>query len=461
MRRRRSLLAAAGALVLLAAMLAPVAAPAYATMPRQAGQATTPIKHVIVLVQEGHSFDNYFGTYPGADGISSETCMPIDPTDARATSCVKPFRLGDRPVERLDSNATTFARQRNGGKMDGFVYALRRRAQNGALAMGYYDGDDIPLYWNIADNYVLFDRFFSSTPNDGISSRMYMVSGELGPSKNHIPTSGLDQRTVFDQLTERGISWKFYVQNYNPALTYRTVEQFGNSAQVARVPLLAFDRFIDDPALSGRIVDLEQFYEDLRNDTLPSVVYISSSTASEQAPSNIRSGPMLVRAMLNALMQSKAWDSSAFVITYDGWGGWYDHVDPPSVDEHGYGFRVPTMLVSPYARQGYIDHTTLDHASILKFIQENYGLPPLTTRAAKAASLTSAFDFAQPPRQARIISTERDVVPAPEPRRDVIYICYSAILIMAGAVFAWAIMSSGTRPGAQLAAQPGATQDPL
>ena len=469
MTRLRLLVLACGALVLSAALLAPLALPAGASAPIASGgaprtadvpQSKTPIKHFIVLMQEGHSSDNYFGTYPGADGISTETCMPIEPADAKANSCVKPFRLGDRPVENLDNNATIFAHQYNNGKMDGFVYALRRRAQNGALAMGYYDGYDIPLYWNIADNYVLFDRFFSSTPNNGIDSRMFWVAGQASSSATKIPTASLDQqRTIFDQLTERGISWKFYVQNYNPALTYRSVEQFGSSTQVARVPLLAFDRFIDDPKLSGNIVDLEQFYEDLRNDRLPSVVYISSSTSSEQAPSNLHAGTQLVRAMLNALMQSPAWDSSAFVITYDGWGGWYDHVVPPLVGENGYGFRVPAMLVSPYARQGYIDHTTLDHTSILKFIQENYNLPPLTTRAAKAASLTGAFDFAQAPRQAQLISTERNVVQAPEPRRDVIYICYSAILIIAGTVFAWAIISSGSRTRVPLAVQPGVSQD--
>jgi phospholipase C len=136
--------------------------------------------------------------------------------------------------------------------------------------------------------------------------------------------------------------------------------------------------------------------------------------------------------MLQALMQSDAWKSSAFFLTYDDWGGWYDHVPPPQVDDRGYGFRVPSLLISPYARKGQIDHTLLDHTSILKFIEENWDIPPLADRDAKANNFTSAFDFSSSPRPPVFIAATREV-PAPriQPRRIVIYAAYGAAMLFA------------------------------
>ncbi|MDW8005550.1 MAG: alkaline phosphatase family protein, partial [Thermomicrobium sp.] len=113
---------------------------------------------------------------------------------------------------------------------------------------------------------------------------------------------------------------------------------------------------------------------------------------------SIQAGQRFVRSLIQALMRSPYWWNSAFLVTYDDWGGWYDHVPPPQVDEYGYGFRVPAFLVSPYAKRGYIDSTTYDFTSILKFIEENWDLQPLAERDARATSITNAFDFDQPPR---------------------------------------------------------------
>lgn len=136
--------------------------------------------------------------------------------------------------------------------------------------------------------------------------------------------------------------------------------------------------------------------------------------------------------MIQMLMQSDAWESSALLITYDDWGGWYDHVAPPKVDEYGYGFRVPALLVSAYAHQGNIDHTLLDHTSILKFIGENWGIQPLAERDAKANNFLSAFDFTAPPREPMLISGSREAPdPFIQPRRSVIFIAYGAAMLIA------------------------------
>jgi phospholipase C len=124
--------------------------------------------------------------------------------------------------------------------------------------------------------------------------------------------------------------------------------------------------------------------------------------------------------------------------TYDGWGGWYDHVRPPQVDSFGYGFRTPALLVSPYARKGQVNHETLDFASILRFIEDNWRLEPLASRDRKARTFTSAFDFVNPPREARFVPTERNVAEKPSANSIVIYFMYSAAVAFTALVIAWA-----------------------
>jgi phospholipase C len=397
--------------------------------------AATPIQHVIVLMQDGHTFDNYFGTYPGVNGIPQGTCMPINPADPN-TSCVKPFHVGSLAIDDLNQSPGIFLAQFNKGKMNGFISSLNRRNKNGALTMGYYDESDLPYYWNLADEFVLFDHFFSSTYENDFSNYMYWVAAVPGGGRVLSTGYGEDVPTIFDRLEARGISWKFYVNNYNPELTYRSKLTNGKiPAQVTHLPLLSFDRFIDDPALSSHIVDLDQYYSDLRNNTLPAVAYILPLGAREDQAAGIQSGQRLTKIMVQALMQSDVWNSSAFVLTYSGWGGWYDHVPPPRVDEFGYGFRVPAILISPYARQNYTDSTQLDFTSILKFIEENWNLEPLAERDAKANSLKSAFDFTQPPQRPHFISFARESnIRSSEPRRQVIYIAYGTALAFAASV---------------------------
>jgi phospholipase C len=432
--------------ILALACLLPITSVSAAVEP-QTSKSNTPIEHFIVLMQENHTFDNYFGTYPGADGIPAGTCMPVDPTDPSNKDCVEPYHIGDRPIDDLDHSLSTFDLQYNEGKMNGFVHALNQRNQNGALAMGYYDDRDLPYYWNLADEYVLFDRFFSSDHGGSFANHMFWVTGQEGGSR--IEESGYtDLLTVFDRLEERGISWKFYVQNYDPQINYRTVSQYtGNRAsQVIWVPLLNMDRFLDDPKLASHIVDLNEYYTDLEKGTLPAVAYIAPSGASEHPPGSIRSGQKFVKALLQALLRSEAWSSSAFLLTYDDWGGWYDHVVPPQVDEHGYGLRVPAILVSPYAKRGHVDSTVLDFTSIPKFIEENWSLEPLAKRDAKANSFTSAFDFAQAPREPVFIPFERVVKEQKiEPRRVVIYAAYGSALVLTILMFIWTAIGSDLR----------------
>jgi phospholipase C len=236
------------------------------------------------------------------------------------------------------------------------------------------------------------------------------------------------------------VSWKFYIEDYDREINHRTLARTPahRRAQLSWAPLLAFDRFLDDPALNARIVDLAEYHADLERGTLPSVAYIVPAGSSEHPPGSLDAGETLVRTLVNGLMRSRYWDSSAFLLTYDGWGGWYDHVAPPAVDEAGYGFRVPALLVSAYAKQGFVDSTELDYTSVLRFIEDNWGLQPLATRDAAAASFRQAFDFSVPPRPATFISRSREPV-AEQPSAAGMVSLYLLGLAVTGAVVALAV----------------------
>lgn len=409
-------------------------------------QTQTPIKHFIVMMQENHTFDNYFGTYPGADGFPAGTKMPVDPKDPTA-GYVEPWHIGNSTITDLSHSGSTFIEQFNNGKMNGFVSALNRRNQDGKVAMGYYDDRDIPYYWNLADNYVLFDRFFSSAKDGSFANHMYWVAGipPVADRGQDLAAYLADKPTIFDRLEEAGVSWKFYVQNYDPTITYRDLGTVGNRAsQVVWVPLLNYDRFLDDPNLSKHIVDLNQYFVDLRQGTLPEVAYVIPSGASEHPPQYPATGMRFVKNLIQELMRSEYWNSSAFMLLYDDWGGWYDHVTPPQVDEYGFGPRVPALLVSPYARKGYIDNTQLDFTSVLKFIEYNWSVKSIAKRDASANNFLSAFDFQQPPRRAEFLPLSRESSTAlKKAPTKIIYTAYGFALFLAFLTIGSAYFSRG------------------
>ena len=345
----------------------------------------TPIQHFVVLMQENHSFDNYFGTFQGADGIPPGTCMPV----GRARRpCVRPFHLGGRSSPDPAHDAATH-------RMDGFVRAASRDRQSvDRSVMGYYDDRDLPFYWNVAEDYVLFDRFFAASPA--------AVSPTIGSGWTG---SSADSRRV----ASRGGS------------TSRTTTHGWDAAARRRCACRC-----ETPR---HVVDLDEFYEDLDRDRLPAVAYIAPAGASEHPPGRVSAGATLTRALITALARSSAWDSSAFMWTYDESGGWFDHVRPP----RGAGFRVPALLVSPYARRGYVDSTPLDTTSIPGFIERNWRLGP----DGGPPRLGRAFDFSQPPRAARIVSADRHAAARRQTRIWVIYVGYGAAVAVALALIGW------------------------
>ncbi len=190
--------------------------------------------------------------------------------------------------------------------------------------------------------------------------------------------------------------------------------------------MLNYARFVDDPALRSHIVDLDEYYHDLADGTLPAVAYVATSGASERSARSIPTGQNLVRSMVTQLGLSPFWRSSAFLWSYDGSGGWYDHVAPPA----GMGLRVPALLISPYTRTGRVDHTVMDSTAALRFIEQNWELAPLSARDAQAGDLRSAFDFTASPRPAEIIPVNQAASQPPLVKVHVIYRFYGAALAL-------------------------------
>ena len=441
MRRLRAALGALAVVAWVVASPGPALAAPGDFAPAEQLKTATPIKHFLVLMQENHSFDNYFGTYPGADGLPHDTCMPVDngqdPSKPHTRdTCVKPYHLGGQAVLGLGHSKAVYEAEYAGGRMDGFINVFSQRRDVGSQAMGYYDDRDLPYYWNVADNYVLFDRMFTSASAGSVWNHMFWVTGTPGNYREDaLLTTGFDRvPTIFDSLQRAGISWKFYVQNYRPTVNFRTPGSSDAASQIVWVPPLNYNRFLDDPALNSRIVDMDEYYKDLANGTLPAVSFMVPSGASEHPPGSIQAGERFVRTLINALMASSSWSRSAFMWTYDDWGGWYDHVKPPKVDAYGYGFRSPALLVSPYAKRGHVDHTQLDFTSELTFIENNWDVAPLAERDKKANDITTAFDFTAGPREPVLLDTVRDAAPSPGSRSGVVYLCYGAALLAAPVV---------------------------
>jgi phospholipase C len=455
LRRVAVTLVCAGLLTLSTAWQAAAAPAAPATAPASARQSatTTPIKHFVFLMQGDRSFDNLFGTYPGADGIPAGTCQPLA-MGAKSSGCVKPYELHGQSVPLLAPSASLITRQWDNGRMDGFAAAFTRQGRTGTLPMGYYDARDLPFSWAAASQYVLFDHFFAAAPYGTRLNRSYWVAAAAPPS-DKVPTSGYgNQPTIFDRLQQAGVSWKFYIQDYNPAQTYQMIKKNDQVAQTERVPLLDYTRFVQDPALRGHLADLDDYYHDLAAGTLPAVSYIASSTGAERTGRSLPTGQALLRNLVTQLQLSSAWSSSAFMWSYDGSGGWYDHVAPPkAADGAQLGLRVPALLISPYVRQGVVNHTVLDSSAALAFVERNWGVAPLTARDRTSPGLAGpegAFDFTAAPRGAALVPNGTVAAKPALVRTSIIYWFYGGAAVFVLLLFGLASATSFRRSRAAL-----------
>jgi phospholipase C len=390
------------------------------------------LQHVVVMTQGGRSFDNYFGSSRGVDGIGQVPCQLQATTD----------QLGCLGVHQITPRTTAFTlrtgakAQRlsvDGGRMDGFVRAQSRPGADGTAAMGYYPPQALPLLHELAGRGVLFDNWFSGVPGGTLPNDLFDISARP-PARNTqiIPTTGwADRPVIFDRLTAAHVSWRIYVQNYEPALTINTAatkQRLGG--QLARVPLLSLQRYLGDRALLGHIVDLDHYYRDLESHHLPAVSYIVSTSATETSPRDPHKGQQLMRSVLNGLLASSAWPSSALLAQWDSSGGWYDHVPPPVIDGNATGLRVPAFMISPFIRPGTVSHTRFDAASTLKLIESNFRLAPLATRDRDAADPATLINLGRNPERPALVGVSSDV-PVVQPKRSTLILGYLAALTVA------------------------------
>ena len=444
--------------------------PLTAAPPGQPLEGIHKIQHVVIIMQENRSFDSYFGTFPGADGIPMKNGVPVACIpDPGSGSCVRPFH------DRQDRNLGGPHSQGNaaadiaGGRMDGFVEQQVQaragceqlfnpacgRGQSAGLpdVMGYHDGADIPNYWTYARDFVLQDHMFQADASWSLPAHLYMVSewsahctepGNPASCVNNDQNPGLPpdfQRnnlgiasptppdyawTDLTYLLHRaGVSWGYYVfKGTEPDCEQDAALSCAPVAQNPRTPgiwnpLPYFDTVQHDGQL-GNIQSLSNFFAAAKAGTLPAVSWINPSGAvSEHPPALVSTGQTYVTGLVNAIMRSPDWSSTAIFLSWDDWGGFYDHVVPPSVDVNGYGLRVPGLVISPYARQGYIDHRTLSNDAYVKFIEDDFlsgqrldprtdGRPDPRTDvredAPQLADIALDFDFSQPPRAPVILS---------------------------------------------------------
>ncbi|MGE5460566.1 MAG: alkaline phosphatase family protein [Solirubrobacterales bacterium] len=376
------------------------------------------LEHLIFIVQENRSFDHYFGTYPGADGIPMlygvpTACVPDPFLHGR---CVAPYHdpsLTNAGGPHTDQDA---ALDVNGGKMDGFIRALRVRGaafcqkftfdpgcadSRGASSasrvpdvMGWHDAREIPNYWAYAEHFVLQDRMFESAFSWSLPSHLYTVSAWSADCRSSDPMScrsdldkpghesaGSPPGTPFSWtditylLHEQGVSWGYYVARGTNVQC--STDPIGCALEGSPVgtptiwnPLPNFSTVQENGQL-GNIQEVDKFYRAAKDGTLPTVSWVvPDDDLSEHPPKSIEGGQAFVTSLVNEVMRGPDWDTSAIFLTWDDWGGFYDHVEPPRVDRYGYGLRVPALLISPWARAGYIDHQTLSFDAYLKLIED-------------------------------------------------------------------------------------------
>jgi phospholipase C len=320
------------------------------------------------------------------------------------TKYIRPFQLEQTKTESPYASSEAYKTSYNSGLMNGFRFSQVLSGNDPNLVMGYYDDKQLPYYWKLASEFVLADNFFAPTMETGLANYQYLYTASPADYQKNITFRNMIDlnKTIFDELEANGLSWRVYVQDYDPALNY-TNNDLGKNRYINL--LSAIPRFVDNDTLNSNIVDIVEYFRDLRNDNFPAVSYIVAPSSDESSPRAISAGQEFVSSLVLALMKSKHWNDSAFIITYRESGGWYDHVAPPVIDGHAYGFRVPTLIISPFAKKGYVDSTFYDVKSILKFIEYNYGLSPISVRDAKANNMLDAFEFTLSPQKPLVLNS--------------------------------------------------------
>ena len=402
------------------------------------GRTRNPIKHVVYIVKENRSFDNYFARYPGADGATEARL-----SDGRTVKLEKAVDVFEPDLGHGFFDGVIAI---NGGKMDQFDLVKNGESMHGFTS---FTRKGMPNYWAYADEFVLSDRTFSSMYGPTFPAHLYTVGAQAGRvtgNKLEVEEPGgycddptetvyrfvkltkkevrdvmraeekadvdrigdywervracFDFEVLPDQLIDEKISWTYYADN----------PSWMNA-------LLAIDHIRNSKYWDTNVRDPDEFLRDVRREKLRKINWLVPPPYANEHPggTSVCAGENWTVQHLNALMRSKYWKSTAVFITYDDFGGFYDHVPPPHLDIMGLGPRVPMLIISPWAKQGFVDKTEYEFSSVLKFIEDTFGLKCMTARDCGASNMMNAFDFDQDirPKDRKLILEERECTGLP------------------------------------------------
>jgi acid phosphatase len=420
-----------------------------------------PIEHIVVLFLENRTFDHLFGTYPGVEGLAAYAGRQTDKAgvaypalpsplgrdgkpDPRFPSdlpnapfplqkYVAPFDLTNNPIHRFYHMQRQYGAGADGVPMGKWV----AEGTSGGASMGFFDGYASPVQWKLAQEFVLLDHWFQGIHGGSFANHFYLISGGLAryqdaPATERAVGVGPDGRvekdgdvdpdgsvvnnldppyppqragailrepqtapTIADRLDAARITWAWYATGWGGG-----ADAVKQGLVPHHNPFQYVKRIMETPEGRGHIRDASEFSRALREGGLPAVSFVKphAKDNAHAVSSTVGAGDRWIGEIVRAVMASRYWPRVALVITYDEGGGWFDHVRPPAVDRFGLGTRVPTLIVSPYAKRGFIGRREYDHASVLKLIEWRFELEPLTARDRRAEAPLEAFDFTQAPR---------------------------------------------------------------
>ena len=368
--------------------------------------AGSPINHIVVIMQENRSFDNLFNGFPGADtaqsGMNGTTSVPM-----------QPIPLND--PRDLQHSHSDWWRDWDRGQMDGFA------AGGDLTPYSYVPRHDVEPYWQLALQYTIGDRMFQANTGPSFVAHQYMIAGQSAnvaenPSGNTwgcdaaagttaatIGTDGssegpgvfpcFDYKTMGDLLDAKGITWRYYAPGSGDSYFFLSAYQ--------AIRHIRYGKDWVEKIVSPQT----RVLSDIQNGQLAQITWIVPDFSHSDHPGGGSEGPDWVGSIVNAIGNSQFWNSTAIFVAWDDWGGWYDHVNPPVVDHMGPGFRVPVLVISPWARHGYVSHQFHEVSGFLAFIESNYGLPDLGARDAATDNFNDCFDYTQKPPPFKQIQT--------------------------------------------------------
>jgi phospholipase C len=399
------------------------------------------IDHIVLVVMENHAYDNYFGVYcqvlgkycPAVgNGIPKGTCVPIDPANSSA-GCIKPFAYTDKNWSVSGPMPHTWGPSHeawNNGSMNGFYLA----EDSGLNPFGYYDGATAPIYWDLAEQYGLGDDFFSSVLSYSLPNHWYLVAGQApGESLQHTfgprvpaPSKGNDSlylyqanhvESVEDELENSSVTWRYYdttLGNYTSAVQ-DTTHHIGRAYAYWNPQAAKGESY--NATFSPHFVNNTQFFSDAHNGTLPNLSWvIPHEVDNDHPPQNSSLAQGWLASVVDAVEASPDWNTTALFVTWDEYGGFYDHVAPPYANGTStVGFRVPLLVISPYAKEDYIGSQFSYFESILHLMEWRFGLGCLQPTDCSAPLPLGFFDFGAAPRAPMMFPTTTALASYPMP----------------------------------------------